>query len=873
MITALAVISILYIKNNKSIEKKKISDGIYYQSVDTDDIVYEKNIGKIIWNELILETSGETEDTIRELLDKEGGKIVGCIDITNTYQIEFPGIHNIEELKEKKHSLEQNDKIDLVSFNYVLPFVNFSEFYPNDAVWKEQWDDSMVSGNWGMKAIHAPEAWGYIKDNIHDPEEVDIGIFEVDDLNAEHEDLKNNLKNIQGKSSDVNKTAHGTAVAGIIGADFDNDMGISGVMMDNVKLNYFSFNSKNSEEESLMAYQSGLSSLVKENGKNSPAIINVSLGLEQYQIVGTFGAQEELLQELNSTNEIITNDLKKLLNEGYDFLIVKAAGNLSNHQYLKVDLKDFENEEDDEWITKGFVPYSSDKKSETYKKYSKIYKKYKKELKQRLCCGDVDAQYDIFSGITDKEIKDRIIVVGGSENPKDGDYPLYYFTSKGDRVDITAPGVNIQSTRGNNEYVNGLAGTSFSAPYVSGVAGLILTAKSDMTGTELKSALIQSGSGSYNFGTNGKRNNVPMVNAKQALTRVSKYDRNHITVQYDYRTEDANEYAVITGVNDLNQTVWEYTTKKYSIGVVPIVSEIGQLDDIYCFAEGGIIKALYLSDGSVAWENTEYNGAVTDCIIQNSIIYLSGYYGPDFFAIDKSGKTLCEIKTMDEQFYWPYKMEYKDGKIRLIFEETSIEGASNVYALLDPKDYSYKFFYDLPEPEIAKPDLEGYQLYYDPDTPDNTLEIYSVDNEKIVFTAFWYRIGDLYNVTAKWNGKEGTFNYINPDTGKGAKGVLSFSGEEIVLKLTESSTPYVDPGTYTYKLGAKKISETVIENTRQWLRAPSEAEADVGIPVYWEAGGYFTTRIDFIIDGKAVAGADVHSLTGEVIKEIVTYSG
>ena len=866
-----------YIRHGLQIDKKDVSDDIYYQELNPEKIIYSEDIGRIVSDELIIETSETDEKNFRDLCGEEGGRIVGYIAVTDTYQVEFPDLQNTDELEQKKLRLEQNDVVEHVSYNYVIPSASMSGFYPNDKKWKRQWDDDMKDGNWGMKAIHAPEAWKFIKDKNQELKTVEIGLFEAGDLYSQHEDLKNNIDNISGSSTDEKTTAHGTEVAGIIGAEFDNNLGITGVMMNNVELDYFSYGSNsNSNMTALMKYKAGLSYLITHTGDDQTAVINCSFGIEQYAVAAAFGNAEDtnvILNDLNSLNEELSQHLKKLIDRGYDFLLVKAAGNSTGKQYIEIEDGDLE--EGDNWSDYGFIPYSKDKKSDEYQKYSSLYKKYQDELDQRLHSGEINAQHDIFSGITDAQIKNRIIVVGGSSNPDGSDYPLYSYSCRGDRVDITAPATNLQSTKGKNDYEKGLNGTSFSAPYVSGVAGLALTVKSDLTGEELKTALIESGIGSYSFGIGATKHMIPMVNAKQAVQRVNKFKRNKVVdIKYEYKTEDSDEYAVITAVNNLGLTIWNYTTDKHSVNVVPMVSEIGRIGNLYCFADNGTIKALRVSDGSVVWENAEYSGSVTDYIIgKDKTLYISGYYGPDFFAVDKNGKTLCRITTMNEQFYWPYEMEYQNAKIRLDFEQTSIEDASNAYALIDLRDYSYQFFYDLPEPEPSITSEEGYCLYYDPNHPEDILEIYSSDSEKVIFTAFWYRIGDLYKVTADWNGETAVFKYTNPETQWGGEGTLSLSGNDAVLTLTKSTVPYIDPGTYTYKIGAKRLSDAVIEETRQWLEAPENAEAEAGDPIYSDAEGCFTTHVSFKLNGEEVAGADVDSLTGEVLRNILKYSG
>lgn len=306
-------------------------------------------------------------------------------------------------------------------------------------------------------------------------EEISIGVLEIGTLDITHGDLKENLGDIIGGASEKDKgaEAHGTQVAGIIGAGYNNKCGITGIMMNNGKINYFSYNrAKENKLDTTMAYLTGLTFLIVSCGKEETAVV---------------------------------------------------AGNSSNIPFLRVDA-----DEKDEKTFYQYVRYA-DKKDENYKELSYLYKKYKKEFSERIYQGDVDAETDIFSGITDEEIKSRIIVVGGLDKPKENNYPLYVNSSKGNRIDIGAPATHVESTTFGNRYVQDLEGTSFAAPYVSGIAGLMLTVNPDLSGEELKKLLIETGTGKYNFGMNGEIHEVPLADAYRAVEKAENLPGSEIS--------------------------------------------------------------------------------------------------------------------------------------------------------------------------------------------------------------------------------------------------------------------------------------------------------------------------------------------------------
>lgn len=514
-------------KENQVNDVVKINESLYYKSLDDKLIIYDEENGQRVSNELIIYTDDMDKEIIETCVAEEKGKIVGYIELTNTYQVEFDTQVTADELRAKKSNLEKNNHIEWVAYNHVFHTASYSAFYPNDKRWKNRWKN-MEYGNWGLKAIHCPEAWDYIQTHEKDLSEIQMGIFEVDLLNSEHEDLKENIGNIFGyidkkklKKTELN---HGTEVTGIIGAAHNNKKGISGVMMNNVKMNYYSYNGKAGyRKTSEMNYICGLTSLIELGGQKHTTIINLSLGVDQY-LVGTTWKLDNVIQEVDNINRTFEKHLKSMISKGYDFLLVKAAGNLTNMPLFRVDF-----DKKDENTHGYYIPYIKEddsKKKAEYDKYSYLYKRYEKDFAQRIYQGDIDTSKDIFSGITDEEIKERILVVGGIDKPKDQEYPLYFYSCKGNRIDIAAPATCIESTSAVQRYQKDLYGTSYAAPYVSGVAGLMLTVNPELSGNELKTILQESGSGKYNFGMNGETHEVPCVDAYKAVKMADNYDEN-----------------------------------------------------------------------------------------------------------------------------------------------------------------------------------------------------------------------------------------------------------------------------------------------------------------------------------------------------------
>ena len=120
---------------------------------------------------------------------------------------------------------------------------------------------------------------------------------------------------------------HGTHVAGIIGATSNNDAGITGLVWNR---NLYAFGTDFQDFD--IKYG------ILWNLKKGAKVINISIGFDLNNFINTFiqnngrnPTQTKIQTVLNSNNSHSINYwgsfVRKLINEGYDFLIVQAAGN------------------------------------------------------------------------------------------------------------------------------------------------------------------------------------------------------------------------------------------------------------------------------------------------------------------------------------------------------------------------------------------------------------------------------------------------------------------------------------------------------------------------------------------------------------------
>ena len=103
-VISILCIYFLFISENHSLTEKDIfNDEFYFKEFNDEQIEYNQNDNLIASNQLIIETKdSSTKANIEKKIKKYEGNIVGFIDATHTYQVEFNDNINIDEIKKGK---------------------------------------------------------------------------------------------------------------------------------------------------------------------------------------------------------------------------------------------------------------------------------------------------------------------------------------------------------------------------------------------------------------------------------------------------------------------------------------------------------------------------------------------------------------------------------------------------------------------------------------------------------------------------------------------------------------------------------------------------------------------------------------------------
>ena len=347
-------------------------------------------------------------------------EIVGYIGAINKYQLEFADVSG-EKLRERIEKFKSNPLIKNVSHNYVFEFGEDSA--PDDpqyALYNSE--NNINNSDWNLHAINVFRAWDYYDKMIP----IKIGVVDST-FDENHDDLS--FKKVWGKFRNMGYdflgiNGHGTHVAGIMAADFNDGVGISGICPKNELYGYAV-----GVRTDLNTLETGLSKLIENDIK----VINVSRNnLQQSddafleKLKNGREDNEAFLSWVESAKDLSLN-IEGHLADGYDFLIVSSAGN---------------------------------------KDINTVYNSWLNYIKDQRVKNHI---------ITVISIKDDTSSYAASEN-------MCY----GSRIDVAAPGEDILSTVPNNSYSDEYHGTSMAAPHVSGIAGMMYSVNPDISGTEIK---------------------------------------------------------------------------------------------------------------------------------------------------------------------------------------------------------------------------------------------------------------------------------------------------------------------------------------------------------------------------------------------------
>ncbi|MBQ3151059.1 MAG: S8 family serine peptidase [Clostridia bacterium] len=438
MIVALCLFTVQPILNYDHIV---CDEEMYFCDAEKENIIKINDSLAFVNNEVIVFFNNDTTDSQKkDIISSIGGRVVGCYEEINEYQIRIKE-RDIFSLLSTVKSLQKDDNVSFATCNFVKKLSYDS--IPNDP-WTMSgddytygWDESRPNGgNWWLEVTQTLSAWEY--EEYFNP--ITVGIIDGG-FDPEHEDLKGKIS-FPNEFFEKNNAPdyHGMHVAGIIGANQNNGIGISGIC-EKAELLCVDWEANEDQDQnwiSELRIVTAFISLVRSGAK----VINMSLGASS-NLTPDNGFFWNILMELDGA--LFSYIMSSLLLLGYDFIVVQSAG---NGDYLGTPCDTMNN--------------------------------------GNFCSITRSNCLSFLSGIRKQDVLDRIIVAGSICNShEDQNFYQSSFSNYGDNVSIFAPGSRVYSCYTNNEYRD-LSGTSMAAPVVTGITSLVWSVNPDLKGSDVK---------------------------------------------------------------------------------------------------------------------------------------------------------------------------------------------------------------------------------------------------------------------------------------------------------------------------------------------------------------------------------------------------
>ncbi len=461
---------------------------MYFKDLSNEnDIICDSEGNRYFKNQILITAcDGVSFDTINDLAHSMDAEIVGYIELTNDYQIEFNYDMSITEIYNIINELSTDSNIVLLSPNIVM--TNIYNELPNDSLIKPDGTEGQFiihNRNWNLHAIHAPEAWKYFLSTDYLTYITKIGVLDGS-FYKEHNDLK--FEKVWNNPSIPNHS-HGTNVAGIIGAKFNNGIGIAGICPETELYGYaiegYELGDTPRGWSHLMKFKYALALMIGNNVK----VINISMAPND---------------NLDLASKSIEYMLNNLLCKNYDFVVVVSAGNGND-----------------------------DAKNNSYFTYIDKSSRVGKHI---IVVGACVTQSDVTSYASENEFTYK-----------------YANSKHGKDVDIVAPGSSITTTDidGLDDYYYTFGATSAAAPQVAGVAGMMYSINPNLKGSQVKEMIISSAKESANTNPNRKipYNGLDyyLLDAKAAVDMAMSLNGPFLP---SIENNEAIVYGVVTDVND-----------------------------------------------------------------------------------------------------------------------------------------------------------------------------------------------------------------------------------------------------------------------------------------------------------------------------------
>ena len=190
------------------------SSRIEFKSFSNEDVSFENNTAFVNSQLLLTVDEKYTYEDVNAQIEQLGGKIVGCIEFTNDYQIEFENAdyNKLSDIQKQLSDYFENSSVEL------------HKVFLSDGESNEDNVQYSNNGNWWREAIYLNRLEEDDKKYSRKYQTVNVGVFDsVFDNN--NSDLSYAFKDNPIYDNDIDKVSndtHGTNVCGFIAAQKNN---------------------------------------------------------------------------------------------------------------------------------------------------------------------------------------------------------------------------------------------------------------------------------------------------------------------------------------------------------------------------------------------------------------------------------------------------------------------------------------------------------------------------------------------------------------------------------------------------------------------------------------------------------------------------
>ena len=569
------------VQMESAIEGEEIGQ-IYFKAISSEDEITVTPEGlPCVKNQMLLMANDSiTFSQVESYVNEIGAVIVGYMEVTNDYQIEFLAETDVSEIALHIETIKQEPWADVIGYNLLWleepAFSTTDPWHAGDAGFA--WDSAHPEGsNWGIEAVDYTGGLinaGVITSTVSTSGDivtdhltpVRMGIIDnaFDEWNTDLDDnildVWNNfptLTDLQAEYATNERLDHGTHVLGIMAAEFNNGTGIAGICVENEVLAYsldgepedLNWNTDIHKKHHTFEIECALSWMIEQDVR----VINYSYHMSGVSFAASQTGDGDAAIRRNSATDYLQQQsayiiafLDRMISRGYDdFLIVSIAGNantevfykcdtsMSSGGYISVSSYENSNEQNNENRVENGMTYGSPSSSASVNNMD-------------YACAEFSS---VFNYITPNyACYDRIICVGSLQRPTYDSHnqPVYRIaahTCSGNRVDILAPGTNIYSQTITGVSTNDCVsknGTSMAAPFVSGAIGLVYNVCPDISAVEVKELIISSGS-NYGLG-------VPVLNVADLIEEAILLQERKSMCEVQFHVTDVSG-NVVSGAN------------------------------------------------------------------------------------------------------------------------------------------------------------------------------------------------------------------------------------------------------------------------------------------------------------------------------------